>query len=301
MTNTQLIDAEKHIKRGWIAGTITTVITLVYAYMGTINEDVRFQYGMSTWSLLDVALLAGLTYGIYKKNRYCALTLLIYFVGSKLLLAISSGKFTGGILSIVFAYFFFLATRAAFQIYKHRIEVGEIEKKEKERNTRHYIRVGLSAFVGLLIVVFFVVAWFSPETEVVPGKQLNKRYVSFLQEEELISSVEEIQYWYSDAFGDFKDGFYLYTNEKVIAYCQDWEEPAILVPFHEIYDIEFVRDESFIEDSRITLHLYDDSTVYFPVSSENDGDQKFYDRLWKLWKEKTKNKGTQSTNSNVLG
>lgn len=68
-----------------------------------------------------------------------------------------------------------------------------------------------------------------------------------------------------------------------MVYSKDWEEPLISVPLSDILNIEFEEDPSFIEDSRITLLLNDETTVFFPVSSENGGDKKFYTRLREVW------------------
>lgn len=286
MDNLELQKAEKHIKNAWIAGAFSTSITLIFSFTGAFSENFRFAHGYDTWNLLDVAFLAGLTYGIYKKNRFCALGLLIYFIISKFALLASNGQFTGGLLSLIFVYFYFQGTRAAFKIHKQKIENGEINKKLRKKGFGYY--VGFS-FLGLFIIgliFLLIIGSLAPETEVIPGKQINKRYLNFLWDQEIVERSENIQYWYSDAFGDFKNGFYLFTNKKVVVYSQNWEEPAIIVPYSDIIDIEFERDESFIVDSRITLILNDSSTVFFPVSSENDGDKKYHDILVKMWRNK---------------
>lgn len=283
MDNIQLQQAEKHIKNAWIAGAISTSATLIFSIIGAYREDIRFKYGFDTWTLLDVALIAGLTYGIYRKNRFCALGLLIYFVVPKFAIAASTGQFTGGFLSLLFAYFFFQGTRATFQIYKHKIENGEIIKEKRKKGLGYYLGTFLVGVIILGIGYLLVISYLSPEIEVIPGKQVNKKYLNFVWDQGIVDRSEDIQYWYSDAFGDFRDGFYLFTNKKVVVYCKEWEEPAIIIPYSQIVDIEFEQDPSFFEDSRITLVLIDSSTVYFPVSSDNGGDKKYHDRLVKMW------------------
>ena len=283
MDDQQLDQAEKHVKRAWIAGAVSGALTLVFSLIGTYNDDFRYKYGFDSWSLVDVALIAGLTYGIYRKNRFSALGLLIYFVGSKLVMAASTGQFTGGFLSLLFAYFFFQGTKATFQIRKHLIETGEIIKEKRKRGVGYYIGISLGSVFIIVIGSLMVIGFFSPEIEVIPGKQINKKYLNFVWEQGIVDRSEEIQYWYSDGFGDFKNGFYLFTNKKVVVYSKDWEEPAIIVPYTQIVDVEFEQDPSFYEDSRITLVLNDSSTVFFPVSSENGGDEKYYERLVEIW------------------
>lgn len=286
LENNQLVQIEKHIKNAWIAGIFSAVITFIYSIIGSFNEAVRFEYGIDMWSLLDVALVLGLTYGVYKKNRYSALGLLIYFVVSKIIMVATTGQFSGGIVSLLFIYFYFQGTKATFQLHKLLLETRELNGENKESKKRSYLSIILISIVAVVLILLIVIGVMSPEVEVIPGRQVNKEYVSFIREEGLIHQNEKIQYFYSDAVIDFKDGFYLITDEKVIVYCQDWEEPSIAVPYYQIIDIEFESDPSFINDSKITLFLDDDSTVFFPVSSEYGGDTKFYDRLVELWNEK---------------
>lgn len=279
---------EKHIKNAWIAGLIIAVITFIFSLFGAYDESIRHTYGLDTWSLLDVALIAGLTYGIYRKNRYCALGLLIYFVGSKFIMAASSGQFTGGFMSLVFGFFLLQGTRAAFKIHKHKKAV-EVPNEERKKGTVFYLSVSLGSVLTLAIVFLLVIGFMSPETEVLPGKQVNKKYLNFVLAEGLIDPTEDIEFWYSDGFGDFKAGFYFFTDKKVVIYSKDWEEPAMIIPFSEVADMDLEHEPSSMVDSRINLYLFDDTSVFFPVSSEYGGDRKFYARLNKLWKSYAKN------------
>lgn len=276
----QLQQAKKHVKNAWIAGAISASLTLILSLLGVYIDEIRIEYGYDTWSLFDAALIAGLTYGIYRNNRFCALGLLVYFIVSNFGMAISTGQIPG-LLSLLFVYFFFQGTRATFKIHKHKIENGEIIKGKK--GLGYYFGISLVGLIFLGIGALLVIGYFSPEIEVIPGKQVNKKYLNFVREQGIVDHSEDIQYWYSDAYGDFKYGFYFFTNKKVVVYSKKWEEPAMIIPYSQIADIEFEQDTSFFEDSRITLILMDSSSVYFPVSSENGGDKKYYDRLVQMW------------------
>jgi len=283
MNTEQILKAEKHIKYAWIAGVVSTVTTFIFSLLGTYDDTIRFKYGVDVWSLLDVALIAGLAYGIYKKNRFSALTLFLYFLISKFIMYASSGQFSGGLITVIFLMIFFQGTMATFQLHNHLIATGEKVKKKKKNGFRFYSKI-IGGFVVLTAIIGFVYyASVSPEIEVIPGKQLNNTYKDFMHSEELIDENEVIQYWYSDAIIDFKDGFYFFTEKKVVVYNKQWEDPAVLMPLKSIVDIEFERDSTFWNDSRITLYLEDETIVFFPVSSEYDGDVKFYNRLYKLW------------------
>ena len=284
MDELELKKSEKHIKHAWIAGLISAVLTLILSIAGAYSKTVKFKYGFDIWTLLDVALIAALTFGVYKKNRFCALGLLIYFVTAKIIMAAQSGKLSGGIGALLFGYFFFQGTRATFKIHKHLAESGQ--KRIKKKRTAAYIGFGILGLFIITIGYFFILGALGPETEVVPGKLLNKKYVAFVREQQLIKDDEEIIYWYSDGYSDFKSGLYFFTKEKVVVYSKDWEEPAIIMPFTTIDEINFEHNPSFFDDSIIFLLLNDSTEVFFPVSSENGGDIKFYNTLTKMWEAK---------------
>lgn len=282
MDEQALKHAERHIKNVWIVGIISAAGVFIFSAIGAYSQTVQFKYGYDTWNLGDFALIAGLTFGIYKKNRFCALSLLIYYVLFKVSMAAYSGKFTHGIGALLFGYFFFQGTRATFQIHKHLVETGQ--KSKKKRGIIVSIGIGFSSLVIISIGYLMFISSFWPETEVVPGRMLKKKYLSFVEEQRLIEDGDEIIYWYSDGFTDFKNGFYFFTKEKVVVYSQDWENPAIIVPFNVVDNIYFKQSNSFFEDSLIVLMLNDDTEVWIPVSNEKGGDKRFHKTLFNAWK-----------------
>lgn len=283
MDNQQLATAHNNIKNAWIAGVFSASITLIFSILGAISEDFRFKYGFDLWTLLDAALIAGLAYGIYRKNRYCAVILFVYFVISKIGGVISTGQFTGAFMAIVIAYFYFQGAKATFQIHKHKSENQEISQTVKSRGIGFYIALFFGSIISIIFIFLLIIGSIAPELEVLPGKQINKKYLNFIRDQGIVDYSEKIHYWYSNGMFDFKEGFYFFTDEKVVVYCKDWEEPAIITPYSDIIDIQFFRDSSFLEDSEIDLLLKDSSTVFFPVSSDNDGDLRFKNKLIQVW------------------
>ena len=289
MNEQALKKAEKHIKNAWIVGIISATVTLVLSAIGAFSETYRFKSGLDTWNLFDVIAIAGLTFGVYKKNRFCALGLLFYFVMGNLSVAAYTGKFTHGIGVLLFGYFFFQGTRATFQIHKHLVETGQ--KSKKKRGIIVSIGIGVSSLVIISIGCLTIIVSSWPETEVVPGRMLKKKYLSFVEEQRLIEDGDEIIYWYSDGLSDFKSGFYFFTKERVVAYCKDWEDPAIIMSFNIIDDIYFKHSHSLWEDSTIYLTLNDDTEIYFPVSNEKGGGRRFYKTLNNIWGKRLKGPG----------
>jgi hypothetical protein len=105
----------KKIKHAWIAATISGSITLSVTVFAIFGNSIL---GFSAWELIDVAFIFGLAFGIYKKSRTCAVLMLIYFIGAKILIMLETGKPSGLIMAIVFIYYFAQGVAGTFEYHK---------------------------------------------------------------------------------------------------------------------------------------------------------------------------------------
>ena len=65
-----------------------------------------------------------------------------------------------------------------------------------------------------------------------------------------------------------------------MAYSGDSGERALTaLSFHEIADVRLHREESFFIDSHLTLERGDGSIVALPLSSEHEGDVRFFETI----------------------
>lgn len=156
-----------------------------------------------------------------------------------------------------------------------------------ERKSRTWLWILLS-IVGILclscggcLTWLIVLAANGPDTSVYAGNQVPAKFVETMRELGALDDDERLLYFYSDGFGDIKTGFYTVSDRRVVVYTEDGVEPLISIPFKDIENAELERDESFFDDSVITLNLTDGQPVMFPVSSEHDGDKKFYSEIKK--------------------
>lgn len=119
-----------------------------------------------------------------------------------------------------------------------------------------------------------------PETSVYTGNEVPSRFIDTMKSVGALEDGETMLYFYSDAMTDIKDGFYFVSDKKVAIYIEGaGVKPLTAIKFDEITDLDLYRDESFFEDSEITLELEDGRPISFPVSSEADGDQRFFDEI----------------------
>jgi hypothetical protein len=135
----------------------------------------------------------------------------------------------------------------------------------------------------LMIAVCGGLIWFganSPPTHVLAGSNLRAEYEQTINDLGLLEPGETIQYFYSDALMDIEEGMYFFTDRKLVIYSTliDPDHPADAVPLHAIVNLELQRDESFMFDSTILFET-DDFVYEFPVSSERNGDRRFFSAL----------------------
>jgi len=105
----------KQIKNAWIAGAISGCLTLVITLISLSGTKAL---GFNAWNFIDVVLIFGLTFGIYKKSRVCAVLMFIYFVASKILIAVETGQFSGSIMAIIFIYYYAHGIAGTFAYHK---------------------------------------------------------------------------------------------------------------------------------------------------------------------------------------
>ncbi|MBO9717596.1 MAG: hypothetical protein J7507_12495 [Pseudoxanthomonas sp.] len=105
----------KKIKHAWVAAVVSGCITLVVTLIAMSGTDIL---GFSAWELIDVALIFGLAFGIYKKSRTCAVVMFVYFIISKILITIQAGHATGIPLALVFGYCFWQGIAGTFAYHR---------------------------------------------------------------------------------------------------------------------------------------------------------------------------------------
>ena len=112
-------DVLQKIRNAWIACLISLAMTLLLTVIAISGSSIA---GYSAWQLLDVALVAGLAFGIYRKSRACAVVMFIYFLISKILVVVETGQASGLVMGVVFLYFYWQGVVGTFAY--HRLVKG---------------------------------------------------------------------------------------------------------------------------------------------------------------------------------
>lgn len=82
------------------------------------------QTGFDAWALLDVALAFGLAYGIHRRSRTCAVAMLVYFIASKIILAIELRQVSGLPLALLIGYFLVQGVSGTFAYHRTRRDLA---------------------------------------------------------------------------------------------------------------------------------------------------------------------------------
>lgn len=105
-----LEQADKYIKNAFIAGCVSGSITLIVTLIALGGHDLT---GVGGFLVFDAILIFGLTYGIYKKSRWAAVAMFVYFVVSKGM-QVAGGNTQGIGIGLLFLYFYFQGVRGTF-------------------------------------------------------------------------------------------------------------------------------------------------------------------------------------------
>lgn len=106
-------NANYSIKVAFIAALISGSVTLILLLL---NLAGIIDLGLTIIDFVDVILVFGLSYGIYRKSRAAAIIMVLYFIGSKIIM---SPEFRIGAMSILFILIFIRGAVATFIVRKH--------------------------------------------------------------------------------------------------------------------------------------------------------------------------------------
>ncbi|WP_019500964.1 serine/threonine-protein kinase [Pseudanabaena sp. PCC 6802] len=119
LSSLTLDKAQTAIRNGAIAGAVQGAL-LVVITLASLGSSISARSANNlAGNLIDILLIFGLAFGVYQKNRICAVALFAYFVFGKLLqLFTNQLPIAALILALVFGYFYFEGMRGTFSYYK---------------------------------------------------------------------------------------------------------------------------------------------------------------------------------------
>jgi hypothetical protein len=107
--------AGKKIKNAWIAGLVSASFSLVFVLMSLTGANFA---GINAWGFIDIGVILGLSYGVFRKSRTCAVLLFCIYLLSKLIMWSEAGKLNAMGMALVFLWFFGQGIVGTFQYHK---------------------------------------------------------------------------------------------------------------------------------------------------------------------------------------
>ena len=157
-----------------------------------------------------------------------------------------------------------------------------------DRQTGSKLLIVIGIAVGLPIAASIVVCGFVgwgmatgrvADTKVLPGNKLPPRLAGVVAESAGLAPGERILFFYSVAMTPEGDGNLL-TDRRVISYVHDgtgaWCDS---IAVDDIVSIDFVKSNSWLEDSTIIVTSSDGSEITLYASTEGGGDVRFVEAI----------------------
>jgi hypothetical protein len=107
----RLKEAEAQIKFAWQAGIVSGTITLIFVLLSLAGYN--FTGLIDASALIDVCLMFGLSFGIYKKSPIAAVLMLVYFAFNQAWIVIVLKRFPG-LISWLFLILFLRGVQGTF-------------------------------------------------------------------------------------------------------------------------------------------------------------------------------------------
>ncbi len=291
---TDLQSAEDAAKQGvWAAGIVAVVTTSIALISLATGTSV---IGLDGFAILDGVLFGLIAWGIHRKSRVASISgLSLYLL--ELLSAVAEGEgVRGGITVIFFVIAFGNSIRGTFAYYKFHAQLRSVidpetglpaSKIPELRSLPMPVKMLGGVFLSGCMMLALLGLLLPSETYVVEGDQLSTDLRAVVESLNILEPTETILYFYSDAFFDIREGFYMLTDQALILWGEKFAPegevlaPKVRLALDQITSIGVNYSDSWLEDSAVSVDS-EGWNYQFPLSFENGGDRSFITELEKL-------------------
>jgi len=279
------LDKEQAIKASragaiaaFISGGLTTaavlfaMLTNAKGYLGLWNDPAMF---------FDIILIFGCAVGMLRYSRSAAIVICVYFILSKIVIGLETGKISGIGMALVFVYYFGRAIQGTF-VY-HRIQKEQNPDYRSAPKWMYYVGIP-SGLLVLLVVGFGILTMTGvfPSTEVSSGSKMRQKDRSLLIETGIVQPKEDIRYFYSDGFLSILEDGNVLTDQRLIRYVRDNTNGLKVYEFmfDEIAQVKLIEQGNAINPSIYEVRSFrEDAWVRLSLSTEGGGDVAFIEAL----------------------
>ena len=116
---------KRSIQLGWGAAAISAMTTILFTFFFT--RAGLLDRPLVVWAISSALVTALLGYGVYRRSRRAAITLLVMFLISRIWFYVQTGSLGSPLLSIIFLYCFVEGVRGTFA--DHRSAARGVEPR----------------------------------------------------------------------------------------------------------------------------------------------------------------------------
>ncbi len=101
---------KRSIQLGWGGAALSAIATLLFTFIISSVADTP----LIVWAVASAAVTGALGYGVYRRSRRAAVTLLVLFLVARVWFYLQTGSLGSPLLSIIFLYCFVEGVRGTF-------------------------------------------------------------------------------------------------------------------------------------------------------------------------------------------
>lgn len=276
------VEAVKATRNGAIAAIISAVITVVVVLIAmNADADGKLAIWNDPSNFLDVLLVVACAYGMYRKSRGAAVIIFIYFIVSKIIIALETQIYSGFGTALLFLYFYGKAIQGSF-VY-HRLEKND-NPDYKPASKLSYILGIPSALLVTVLIGYSLMSTTGvvPSTRVQSANEINTNDIAVLIDNGIVPEDEKVEYFYSQGLSSILESGNVLTNGRVILYLTDEnsELQVYQIPLNEVTDVSMESQGDTFNESVYKVSTENpDQWLKLFLSAEQKGDRKFVKAL----------------------
>ena len=276
------VEAVKATRNGAIAAIISAVITVVVVLIAmNADADGKLAIWNDPSNFLDVLLVVACAYGMYRKSRGAAVIIFIYFIVSKIIIALETQIYSGFGTALLFLYFYGKAIQGSF-VY-HRLEKNDNPDYKPASKLSYILGIPSSLLVTVLIGYSLMsTTGVVPSTRVQSANEINTNDIAVLIDNGIVPEDEKVEYFYSQGLSSILESGNVLTNGRVILYLTDEnsELQVYQIPLNEVTDVSMESQGDTFNESVYKVSTENpDQWLKLFLSAEQKGDRKFVKAL----------------------
>ena len=277
-------EAIRATRNGAIAACVSAAVTVVVAVIA-ISTDAggKLAFFNDPFVFLDIALVLGCAFGMYRKSRVASVLLFVYFIASKIIVHAETQSYGGIGVALVFLYFYGRAVLGSFRY--HQLE-KEQDPDYKAATKWSYI-VGIPAVLIVTVVIggaLISTTGVMPSTRVQDSSEIRTKDLATLRSHGIVGPDEYVHYFYSQGFSSILESGNILTEERVILYVTEEDDRVEIyeIPLNEVTGVVLESRGDMVNDSVYRVDTKDpERWLRLYLSVERKGDEEFVEALRK--------------------